>query len=124
MSAQLIRFVLVGITAMLIHWITVIALVPMGLNPLTANIIAFSIAFFVSYSGHSYWTFLTSHLTHKYRFPRFFIIAVSSFIVNETIYFLLLRHTALDYRTALVIVLGSVSILTFIFSKAWAFRTE
>ena len=124
MSTQMIRFALIGIMAMLVHWYTVISLVPIGFYPLVANILAFFVAFLVSYTGHSYWTFLAFPPIHKYCLPRFFVVAVGSFIINEILYFLLLHYTELNYRMALIVVLGSVSILTFTFSKLWAFRSE
>lgn len=124
MNTQMIRFALIGIMAMLVHWYTVISLVPIGFYPLVANILAFFVAFLVSYTGHSYWTFLAFPPIHKYCLPRFFIVAAGSFIINEILYFLLLHYTELNYRMALIVVLGSVSILTFTFSKLWAFRPE
>lgn len=124
MSIQVIRFALIGIMAMLVHWFTAMSLISIGLHPLVANIMAFIVAFSVSYTGHSYWTFLVLPTSHRYRLPKFTVVAVGSFIINETLYFLLLRYTELNYRMALIIVLGSVSILTFTASKLWVFCPE
>jgi hypothetical protein len=37
---------------------------------------------------------------------------------------LLLRFTTLDYRLSLLIVLASVAVFTFVFSKLWAFADK
>jgi putative flippase GtrA len=117
--AQLTRFGVVGITAMTVHWLVVWWLVPMGIVPLLANLIGFAIAFNVSYLGHRNWTF-ASDRAHRATFWRFLTVALSSFVINEALYFVLLKF--LDYRIALAIVLVAVAALTFVASKLWAFR--
>ncbi|MDB6060653.1 MAG: GtrA family protein [Verrucomicrobiaceae bacterium] len=121
MITQLARFGAVGIAAMAVHWIIVALLVPFGIAPLIANIIGFAIAFNVSYFGHRNWTF-NSAAAHSNTFTRFLTVAIASFLLNEAMYSLLLRFTALDYRVALFIVLGAVAALTFVLSRYWAFR--
>lgn len=122
MINQLTWFGIVGVTAMLVHWITVVILVPLGLIPLLANIVAFLVAFQVSYWGHRSKTFRAHAIPHKKSLPRFFIVAAGSFTINEGMYFVLLRYTSLDYRVSLIIVLFSVAVLTFILSRQWAFN--
>lgn len=123
MINQLAWFGVVGVTALLVHWVSVALLVPLGLVPLIANIVAFLIAFQVSYWGHRIYTFKAHEISHQQTLPRFFSVAAGSFVVNEGLYFLLLRYTTLDYRVSLIIVLFTVAVLTFILSKQWAFRT-
>jgi putative flippase GtrA len=120
MMAQLARFGLVGVTAMAVHWIVVWLLVPLGIAPLLANLIGFATAFNVSYLGHRNWTF-ASDRAHGTTFWRFLTVALSSFAINEALYFVLLKF--LDYRIALIIVLVAVAALTFVASKLWAFRS-
>lgn len=122
MIGQLLRFGVVGVGAMLVHWLVVAALVPLGLVPLLANVVAFAVAFQVSYWGHRHWTFGAHGVGHRQTLPRFAMVACSSFVANEFMYFLLLRYTSLDYRTALTIVLATVAIATFLLSRQWAFR--
>jgi len=122
MNAELVRFGVVGVAAMLVHLAAVsLWLVPAGQPPLIANIAAFFIAFTVSYLGHRHLTFRAGHVAHSRALPRFFAVAILGFIVNEVLYFLLLRFTPLDYRIALFIVLGTVAAMTFVFGKLWAF---
>ncbi len=122
MKAEIVRFGGVGITALLVHLAAVsLWLVPTGLQPLVANIIAFLIAFIVSYLGHRHLTFRASHVANRHALPRFFIVACLGFAINEFLYFVLLSFTSLDYRIALFIVLLTVAILTFVLGKLWAF---
>lgn len=121
MLFQLSRFIGVGITAMIVHWLVVRLLVPLGVPPLIANIFGFAVAFNVSYFGHRKLTFRAEELSHSRTLPRFATVALGSFAVNETLYALLLFLTPLSYDLALFIVLGSVAVLTYIFSRFWAF---
>lgn len=121
MISQLARFGVVGVGAMTVHWLVVVAIVPLGIPELIANVIGFCVAFNVSYFGHHYWTFASTIETLT-TFKRFLTVAITSFIVNECLYSLLLNFTTLDYRTALAIVLVAVAALTFVLSRLWAFR--
>lgn len=121
MISQLARFGVVGVGAMTVHWLVVVAIVPLGIPELIANVIGFCVAFNVSYFGHHYWTFASTTETLT-TFKRFLTVAITSFIVNECLYSLLLNFTTLDYRTALAIVLVAVAALTFVLSRLWAFR--
>jgi putative flippase GtrA len=121
MIRQLLRFGAVGVAAMAVHWTVVALLVPFGAKPLLANIAAFAIAFNVSYVGHRHWTFAATS-AHQSPFKRFLGVALLSFVLNEALYYLLLR-AGLEYRVALLIVLVAVAALTFILSRYWAFRS-
>jgi putative flippase GtrA len=121
MILQLARFGVVGVAAMMVHWLSVVMLVQAGLVPLGANVIAFGIAFNVSYWGHRNWTFGAT-ADHRSTLWRFFAVALCSFMLNELMYYLLLKFTALSYQLALAIVLVAVAALTFALSRQWAFR--
>lgn len=119
---QLACFGLVGVSALIIHWLIVAALVPMHLAPLLANVAAFVAAFQVSYFGHRCLTFNATHLAKRQTLPRFLLVALAGFAANETLYAVLLHNTQLDYRLALLPVLGAVAGMTFLLSRQWAFR--
>ncbi len=124
LAVQVFKFGFIGGLAALVNLLIVWLLVDKALfmKPLVANIFAFLVAFWVSYFGHSRLTF--NHTRHKMRFvaPKFFLIAICSFILNETLYFLLLHLTPLSYLWSLFIVLMIVPVFTFVLSKIWAFR--
>ena len=121
-SAQVMRFGVVGVSAMCVHMLVVTLLVPAGLHPLLANIIAFLVAFQVSYFGHARWTFSVADPNSRKHKLRFFIVAILSFLTNEMLYALLLTIFHLHYLVALFIVLAVVALLTFVLSRLWAFR--
>ncbi|WP_440028783.1 GtrA family protein [Chromobacterium amazonense] len=122
MTRQLFWFGVVGVSAMLLHFALVtLALVPLGVAPLVANVLGFLGAFQISYWGHRRFTFEAGHVPHRQALPRFFSVSCLSFCVNEALYFLLLRYAPLDYRASLAIVLFAVAVLTFALGKLWAF---
>lgn len=125
MSRELLWFGIVGVSAMLVHLGSVaLVLVPLGLSPLVANMFAFLLAFQVSHLGHHRFTFGAADAPIARSRRRFFLVALSSFLVNEAMYALLLRFTELDYRVALGIVLLAVAALTFFSSRRWAFAGD
>lgn len=119
LNKQLGYFILVGITAALTHF-SIVAL--LDLHPLISNVIAFVIAFNISFLGHKYLTFSAPNQEKKLKLPYFFMVAGSALILNETLYFLLLHYTNLHYLVALVLVLGTVAVYTFLLSRFWACR--
>ena len=121
-SLQLMRFGVVGVTAMCVHLLVVALLVPLGLAPLIANVAAFLVAFQVSYFGHARWTFKVSDPNNKKHQIKFFSVAVLSFILNETSYSLLLNWLHWHYLISLAMVLVAVAVVTFVLSRLWAFR--
>lgn len=124
MTRELFWFGVVGVTAMLVHLGSVaLAFVPLGLSPLLANVLGFLIAFQVSHAGHHRLTFRHQEAPGSRSRRRFFGVALLSFAVNEMMYWLLLRYTALDYRLALAMVLLAVAALTFVVARRWAFAS-
>jgi len=122
MTGEALRFIAVGVSALLTHWLVVILLVSAaGLPPLVANVFAFLVAFNVSYFGHRHLTFNASERSHRQTLPRFATVAASSFLVNEALYWLLLNFTPLRYDLAMLLVLGTVAGMTYLLGKFWAF---
>lgn len=122
MRQQLFRFGCIGAAAAALHMGVVALLVPLGLHPLLANIAGFVTAFNVSYLGHRFWSFGNrTTLSHKRSVMRFWVIAVTSFAINEALFFLFLHYTTLPYLAALFLVLILVTPITFILSRVWAF---
>ncbi len=123
LKKQVMRFGLVGLTALSVHLLSVMVLVKTwGISPLGANFLGFLLAFQVSYWGHYKWTFVADHVSHKRASLRFFILAGSTFGINELLYAGLLKTTELPYDVALLMVLIVISVSTFVLSKFWAFR--
>jgi len=125
LSHQLSLFVLVGVSASLVHWLVVIALVSQASwAPLVANVIGWLVAFVVSFTGHHQLTFRSQHAELSKSLPRFFLISAFGFLINETSYAIALKNTDLPYELLLGVILIGVAVLTFIFSRLWAFAAR
>jgi putative flippase GtrA len=123
LTHRLIYYGVIGASSAAVHILTVLCLVTyLQLQPLIANIFAFLLAFNVSFLGHKYFTFSKLHDQKKLSLPHFFLVASSGGILNELLYFILLHYTTLNYLIALILVLGIVSIYSFVLSRFWACR--
>ena len=120
---QLCRFGVVGFTSAFVNWIGVVFFVHFfDWHPLLANILAFFIAFNVSFVGHHYWTF-SKQATNKQPWGRFLAVAILGFCLTEGLYALLLHVMGKElYAIALILTLLIVPPVTFVFSKFWAFK--
>lgn len=120
--AQVFRFGIVGLTAAMIHFGTVVMLVQtFDFAPLVANVFGFSLAFQASYWGHKNWTFNASQTMHVVAVPKLLFIQILNFLANESLfYFFLAMH--LPYQMALLIAITILPIFTFFSSKLWVFR--
>lgn len=120
---QLLQFVLVGGTAAATHLAVVGLLVALlGMPPLAANVLAFLVAFVVSYNGHVLFTFSAARARGWPVVARFFAVACLSFVANELLYYIALNWLHWHYFWSLAAVLLLVAIGTFVMSKFWAFK--
>ena len=122
---QLLQFVLVGGSAAATHLAVVGLLVSLfGMPPLSANMLAFLVAFVVSYNGHALLTFSASQARGWPVLARFFAVACLSFVANELLYYIALNWLHWHYFWSLAAVLVLVAIGTFVMSKFWAFKAR
>ncbi len=120
---QALRFILVGGAAAATHLAAVGVLVALwGLAPLLANVLAFLLAFGVSYHGHALLTFADAQ-AHGWRSAlRFFAVACGSFAINEGLYTIALHQLHWHYFWSQAAILVLVAVGTFVVSKFWAFK--
>lgn len=126
MKRQLTAFALVGCAAALTHLLVVAFLVEAcHWRILTANVAGFCTAFLVSFGGHARWTFPLAAARRTAARKRFFVIAFTGFVANQSAYAsgmdAIGGKGAFWYLPMLVIVIAGVAGLTFILSKVWAF---
>jgi putative flippase GtrA len=115
-------FILVGSTAALIHFLTVILLVEkLHLVPLVANVGGWLCAFAVSYGGHFLLTFADHDAPALQSAARFFLLSAAGFAINESAYATVLHASQLPYHFLLAIILLGVAALTYLLSRRWAF---
>ncbi|MDR2300374.1 MAG: GtrA family protein [Comamonas sp.] len=122
---QLLQFVLVGGSAAATHLAVVGLLVSLlDMPPLAANVLAFLVAFVVSYNGHALFTFSAARARGWPVVARFFAVACLSFVANELLYYIALNWLHWHYFWSLAAVLVLVAIGTFVMSKFWAFKAR
>ena len=93
-----------------------------GLAPLVANVLAFAVAFVVSYRGHARLTFHAAGARGWPSLWRFLAVASSAFTANELLYWLALERLHWHYFWGQAGILLLVAAGTFVCSKFWAFR--
>ena len=122
---QLLQFVLVGGSAAATH-LAVVALLVSQLNmpPLSANVLAFLVAFVVSYNGHALLTFSAAQAKGWSVVARFFTVACLAFVANELLYYIALNWLHWHYFWSLAVVLVLVAAGTFVLGKFWAFKSR
>ena len=122
---QLIQFGLVGGSAAATHLAVVALLVSqLQMPPLGANVLAFLVAFIVSYNGHALLTFSAAQTKGWSVVARFFAVACLAFVANELLYYIALNWLHWHYFWSLVLVLVLVAAGTFVLSKFWAFKSR
>ncbi|UJF18570.1 GtrA family protein [Vibrio sp. SS-MA-C1-2] len=117
---QLNRFAFIGGLSTLVH-LSIVKLyfhfIP-SVSEYTANIAAFSVAFFVSYFGHRYITFNKAG-----SFWRFLLVALLGFLVNNLILTGLLQAQLVSGWLSVTISTLCMPIIIFILAKVWVFKS-
>lgn len=121
---QLMRFGIIGVLAALTHYAIAITLTSTAMQPAWANLVAFVIAFWVSYFGHRYFSFDAGDVSHQQTLPRFVLVAVLGFILNESLLLLMLRFTSITIALGLPFIIILTAIFTFVLSRQFAFNTS
>lgn len=121
---QLMRFGIIGILAALTHYLIAITLTHHDIPAAWANLIAFVIAFWVSYFGHRYFSFDVGDISHQQTLPRFILVAVLGFILNESLLLLMLHFTSITMALGLPFIIILTAVFTFILSRQFAFDTS
>jgi putative flippase GtrA len=123
---RIIKFGVVGCLATLVHLgVLAFSVQVLSIPPMAGNVVAFCVAFIVSYLGQTLWTFADRNHDHagSGSVGRFLSVQVfSNFVLNQGLFFLLIEYTALHYLVASVIVLITVAFVTYLLSYFWALR--
>lgn len=121
---QVGRFGVVGVGASVTHLLCALGLMEFGgLNVYAANLIAFVLALAVSYIGHHRWTFRREN-QHGQHLPRFAVVAILGFVLNQAIIFLVVGILAAPYWLGIVVVVVIVPPLVYGLCRIWAFAVH
>jgi putative flippase GtrA len=119
---SLIRFGISGLFATLTHAVIFVALIEfVQVRPLYATVPAFLSALAVSYLMNYRWTFSVSG-PHKILLPKYFLVSIVGLLLNLMITWLLVDIWGAWYGFALLAIIITVPISTFLLSKFWVFR--
>lgn len=117
-AGMLARFGGVGVIATLVHLAVAAAafIVWPTVSPFVANLMAFIVAFQVSFWGHRRFTFRKDGRAH-----RFFVLALGGFALNNGVLATLLIASSIDGLLAIVIATFTVPLLMYVAARFWAF---
>ncbi len=121
---QFFKFCFVGGAAAVTHYVVLIMLLHLTRTSLAyGNLIAFVVAFWVSYFGHRMITFSAQDVLHQQALPKFMLVACLGFVFNEL--FLLSTHYyfhSVKISILIILAIAITSIFTFLLSKFFAFK--
>lgn len=118
-------FTVIGIVAAAVHYVIAVGLEwSQWVLASEANIIGFLAAFPVSYFGHKIFSFSHQNAEHKQAFPRFFAVALTGFIANQTLVISALKFTPLPFWLVLGVVMVIIAVSTYLLSHHWAFKSN
>lgn len=83
---QLMRFTTTGAAAALTHYSVVMLLFQKHVALQYANLLAFLVAYWVSYFGHRIFTFKAQHLDHRQTLPKFTLVAGLGFYLMKVFF--------------------------------------
>jgi putative flippase GtrA len=99
----------------------VAAAVPLGMAPLSANVVGFLVSFAWCFCGHARWTFPAERRDVGVALRRFAVVSILSFALTETVYAGALEWTRIDYRLSLFLVIVTLATAKLLASRHWAF---
>ncbi|WP_339636921.1 GtrA family protein [uncultured Sulfitobacter sp.] len=122
MWRQLLRFGIVGLLATFVHMVIGFLLIQSNWQPVFANLLAFTIAFLISFIGHLGFSFADQVVSPSSALWKFALVALIGFACNEMLLIMLLSEGELTDTVSLWISTGCAAVLTFALSRLWAFR--
>ncbi len=119
---QLGKFASVGLVATGLHVFVALALnSAFAVAPLRANVVAFVVATLWSYFGNWIWTF-EAKTKLQYSAPRFFVLSIGCFGINQAIVYVVTIVAALPFWLAMIPVVAVVPAFSFWMSRTRIFN--
>jgi putative flippase GtrA len=98
-------------------------IVNVNMAALHANLVAFALAFGVSFFGNYLWTFRAPGHPRR-AFARFLVIALSGFTANNVLLVSMLSLDCCKQSTAAIAAAAVVPAVSFLGSRLWAFSQQ
>ncbi|MDD2867820.1 GtrA family protein [Neomegalonema sp.] len=117
-----LRFTLVGIAATLCHLFVAFALLAAGMGAERANLVAFLVAFLLSFRGHSRFSFQGHGRRTGSAFARFSLAAGCGFAANQAVLLLATGPLGWSDSAALIAAVGMAAAVSFALNRLWSFR--
>ncbi len=120
---QLMRFGFVGAVAAALHSSLFVLFVRVGMSGVVANTFAFLCSFFVSYAGHSRWTFqaIEGDRSGLGRFGRFGLTTAVGFMLNTLFAFIIVDALGMSAWVAAILMITATPAVVFLLLKLWVF---
>lgn len=116
-----LAFFAVGTTAAVLHLLA-FGMLKAHLLPELANLLAYLLAFGVSFAGHRWISFQGAQTTFIESLKRFAITSVAGFSSNQLLFVIFYRGFDVNDWLALMLALGLAAVQTFLLSRWWAFK--
>jgi putative flippase GtrA len=120
-TRQFLSFATVGACNTATHYATLIAGVALGIDPVSASALGWSLGAVVSYSLNYHLTF-RSRLAHRQAAPRFALVAAIGLLLNTLLMAVQIGPLGMNYLVAQVVATGTILCCNFVLSRSWAFR--
>lgn len=123
---EIARFGSVGLAATAVHAGVYAVLVSSGAaaGPQASNLIAFAVAFVVSFLGHHNFTFRNSGRSAGGAAARFLVVALAGYALNAGFVALTTGALAEPPLVAVLFMLFVTPVVTYVLSKLWAFAGD
>lgn len=117
---QLIKFIISGFAATLVHGVIFIYAVKVDIPPLVSNTFAYILALIVSFLIQSKWVFNVT-MIEKIYLLKFGITSIIGFLLNTLIVFIAMNFFNKSEYITIVIMVTITPIVIFILNKFWVF---
>ncbi len=124
LGGELIRFAITGGLATLTHVACYLLLFPALLDTAAAaNVVAFTLAVFVSYLGNAYWVFPQNEF-RKSQLAKFCLAALTGLALNTLFAWYIVDFRGLSRYLSIALMVGVTPLVVFVLNKFFVFTSD
>lgn len=117
---QLARFAVVGVAATLTHYlVSIVCVEQLGLSVYLANMAGYGSAVGLSFIGHAKFTFRAQSSVKV--FSKFTVVSLIALGLSELLLMALEALFELPHRWAMLLVVATIPVFTFVASRFWVY---